>query len=108
MWPSITVPASVGGWRLFALGLHDRSETTPGRITEMGQVYRGPEGLLVWSSRCDLEGEQEALRLFPWWGKVRKIGMEKLEEFAPGWHPRPRPSFLFKEANTGRLIGSVD
>ncbi|MDQ7781459.1 MAG: hypothetical protein RDU20_01175 [Desulfomonilaceae bacterium] len=74
----------------------------------MGQVYRGPEGLLIWCSTCGPEAEKEAFSLFPWWGKVHKIGEEKLEDFAPGWHPRPRPSFLFKEANTGRLIGSID
>ena len=73
----------------------------------MGQVFRGPEGLLIWCARTGPDGEDEAGRLFPWWGKVRRLGMERLEDFAPGWTPRPVPSFLFKEANTGRLIGSL-
>lgn len=74
----------------------------------MGYVFRGPEGLLIWSAECAPEDDDEAQRLFPWWGKVRRLGAESLEEFAPTWGQRPEPRFLFKEANTGRLIGSIE
>ena len=74
----------------------------------MGYVYRGPEGLLIWSAHCGPEDIQEVRGLFPWWGKVRWIGAEDLDDFAPNWHPRPVPRFIFKEANTGRVIGSLE
>lgn len=74
----------------------------------MGNVFRGPEGLLIWCSECGRDGGEEAGRLFPWWHKVRWSGTQHLEDFAPDWKSRPAPKFLFKEANTGRIIGAVD
>jgi hypothetical protein len=77
-------------------------------MLENGHVFRGPEGLLIWCPEFGPEEREEAYRLFPWWGKVRDLGTESLEDFAPGRHPDPVPRFLFKEANTGRLIGSIE
>lgn len=74
----------------------------------MGHVFRGPEGLLIWCAKWGREEQEKAHRLFPWWGKVRPIGMEPLEDFAPSWSPRPAPSFLFKEMNTGRVVGALE
>lgn len=73
----------------------------------MGNVFRGPEGLLIWCSQCGRDGGEEAALLFPWWNKVRWAGTELLEDFAPDWQSQPVPKFLFKEANTGRIIGAV-
>lgn len=74
----------------------------------MGYVFRGPEGLLIWCAKWGREEQEEARRLFPWWGKVRQVGREELEEFAPSWSPRPVPNFLFKEMNTGRVVGAIE
>ena len=73
----------------------------------MGVVYRHPEALLIWCDDSGSDWEVEAERVFPWWGKVRLIGPETLERFAPAWAPRATPRFLMKEANTGRLLGSI-
>lgn len=92
---------------LVSLVLTDRKGTEK-RRNDMGYAFRGPEGLLIWCSDCGADGGAEAYRLFPWWGKVKPIGPESLEDFAPDWHQRPVPRFLFKEANTGRVIGVIE
>ena len=73
----------------------------------LGHVFRGPEGLLIWCDEWTPEKEQEARRVFPWWNKAKISHPESLEDFAPTWKGHPAPSFLFKEANTGRIIGSI-
>ncbi len=73
----------------------------------MGFKFRGPEGVLIWCANWSGEKKSEAYNLFPWWGKVKGPDKESLEEFAPTWNKPEPPSFLFKEANTGRIIGSI-
>jgi len=72
-----------------------------------GHVFKGPEGLLIWCDEWNPDKEKEAYRVFPWWNKVKASQQESLEDFAPAWKGHPVPRFLFKEANTGRIIGSV-
>ncbi|MFC1834958.1 hypothetical protein ACFL2Q_09510 [Thermodesulfobacteriota bacterium] len=74
----------------------------------MGHVFKGPEGLLIWCSDWNEEMKREARMQFPWWNKVKPAGREDLDDFAPEWHPKPEPRFLFKEQNTGRIMGAVE
>jgi hypothetical protein len=77
------------------------------RTPVQGFTFRGPEGVLIWSDQWSRERKREAYRLFPWWGKVKGPYRESLEDFAPTWEKPNAPNFLFKEMNTGRLIGSI-
>jgi hypothetical protein len=89
--------------------MENRDDITGSRSMEgpEGYTFRGPEGVLIWCDQWPGERKEEAQKLFPWWYKVKGPYRESLSDFAPTWTKTRPPNFLFKEMNTGRLIGSI-